>query len=263
MLVEKNLQEDLQNRESEIITKSFSIIAIVISICAMLQGVGIGNNILNIIQALVTLIVYLQVGTFKKINILYLFAILFSFMIVLINHAPYMFSASMMLMIMAILDQNYDIDYHRVLVIYVKSCIVIFSIIVISYYLFNFNNHDVTMWRINKMIYRKSIGFDQPNVAMMEYLGIILGALGLIKEKRKLSLIFLMIITYLIYTQTISRTSTILIILSIILLFILGKKADNFMPNFLAKIVSLTPIFLMGISLYVLLHPYSDQLNTI
>ncbi|WP_257614490.1 hypothetical protein [Oenococcus oeni] len=31
----------------------------------------------------------------------------------------------------------------------------------------------------------------------------------------------------------------------------------------MAKIVSLTPIFLMGISLYVLLHPYSDQLNTI
>ncbi|MHA5207194.1 polysaccharide polymerase [Oenococcus oeni] len=265
MLIEKQLNQDLENRENEFITKSFSIIAIVISISAMLQGLGIiGDNILNGVQALIVLIIYLRISSFKKFNILYLTAIFFSFVIALINLAPYMFSASMMLMIMAILDQNYDIDYRRILLVYVKSCAIVFSVIVIAYYAFNFNNHDVTMWRIDKIIYRKSIGFDQPNVAMMEFLGITFGIFGLITDKkRKLSLILLAIITGIIYTQTVSRTSTILIILSIFLLFILGKKADNFMPKFLSKIVSLTPIFLMGISLYILLHPYSDTLNTI
>ncbi|SYW09691.1 polysaccharide polymerase [Oenococcus oeni] len=251
--------------ESELMTRAFSILAVVLSISGLLSGLGtISSNLLNLIQATAVFLVYLYVCYFKNLDLVDLAFILLSFLIAALNRAPYMVSVSMMLMIMAMAYKNDGLDYRKILSVYVKSCILVFSVIVCAYYVFNFNNHDVTMWRIDKLIYRKSIGFDHPNVAMMEFLGIIYGFLGLLKtKKRKRHLLLLILLSYLIYTQTVSRTSTILILAALVFIFLLGRKVDQPMPVWLSKAISLAPLGLMVISLYVLFHSYSDQLNTL
>jgi len=118
------------------------------------------------------------------------------------------------------------------------------------------------MWRINKIIDRSSLGFNQPNVANMKWFAIMVSLMG-IYNRRILHFLFLFL-TLLVYHFTLSRTSTIIIVFALIGVLLLGKKQNNIVPKFAKYIISIIPIILSLISLsFILSSKYSVELNAL
>lgn len=91
-------------------------------------------------------------------------------------------------------------------------------IIVGKYYLFNNGTSDVVMWRIDKMITRKSLGFAHPNVFMIEYVGMCFSLL-LIQKKNRLVYLLLMVISSFLFHLTQSRTEFYVIMIALMMMF--------------------------------------------
>ncbi len=249
------------------LTNDLNFLAVIIAITTIIKNLGFSflpSNITNGIEALAFLFVYFIYILNKGINLFYLSCILISILILLINKAPEMISITMTIVFIAIINAEKDIDYNKILKTFTFISLILFILIILAYYTFNFNNNDAITARNGIHVARKSIGFFFPNEAMMQYLSIIYGLLGILNSSNhRIFYLFLALITWLIYTQTKSRTSYIIILFVLILLFLLGNIADKILPNFLGKIVTLMPILFLILSLYVLFAPYNKNLDSL
>ncbi len=270
-MLEKNFKQTKYSLNNSItgrpLTNSFILLAVLISFTTTIQSLGIENsNVWSAIQAIffLCIVLYDLIKYDLVIRYDYIFCVVTLLLIAAINRAPYMISLTMMLTLILMVELYGDnIDYRKVLKTYAVSSIFLFVLVIMAYFFFDFNiAKDVTMWRINKIIDRSSLGFNQPNVANMKWFAIMVSLMG-IYNRRILHFLFLFL-TLLVYHFTLSRTSTIIIVFALIGVLLLGKKQNNIVPKFAKYIISIIPIILSLISLsFILSSKYSVELNAL
>lgn len=153
---------------------------------------------------------------------------------------------------------NNSIDY------YTRISLLFFVAVVMSYYLFGFHKiYDSSMWRIDSMVDRKSIGFTQPNQAMIAWVGVFFGFVLKKNKNDKYKYILLLLSSSMIYYQTKSRTGYIILfgILALMILFknILNKEV----PNSMRMILVYLPLMLLGISIWLVTQSNNLSLNSL
>ena len=118
----------------------------------------------------------------------------------------------------------------------------------------------ITIWRINETIYRSSLGYSHPNIAMMMMIPVVLLAPYALSNHYILKLVVLSIISFCIYSYTLSRTSFFIIAVYLILHIFLGKKylIEKKIDNNLIFMPLLGSIF---ISLGLLFMPINNKIN--
>lgn len=242
-----------------IATKVFIFTAITISIMAILNGANIiSNNIASIIQVLsIVPILILVVNSNNRFSITFVFALVISIMICIINGAIYMISGTIMIVFIYALNNIPDINYQKILKWLTFISAIMFGIVLITNLLTGWGSNNYEMWRVNGFIFRKSLGFSQPNITMLLWLSIILTSCSLNIRMERLVTIFIGLSTYIIYTQTQSRTSTYVIMLYCFVSLLMGKHVYDRGGKTISKCVCVFPIIIFFMSLYMLLHPYS------
>lgn len=239
-------------------------LALAISLTSTINALGLLNsNVLSAIQAVVVVTIYsLVIILRKKIRTISLILIIMSYIILFFNNAPYMISVTMLIMITDIIGYFPNINYKKILEIFFTSSLLLFCGIVVLYYLFNFNNHDIEMWRIDKIIHRKSLGFIHPNIASMIWVSIFFTYCGLVDQKySRFKYLLIAFLSLVILNQTQSRTSMYVLVTISFVYIILGKNIDKTMSKKFSWIIYFIPGLLTILSIYVLFTPINNVLN--
>lgn len=239
-------------------------LALAISLTSTINALGLLNsNVLSATQAVVVVTIYsLVIILRKKIRTISLILIIMSYIILFFNNAPYMISVTMLIMITDIIGYFPNINYKKILEIFFTSSLLLFCGIVVLYYLFNFNNHDIEMWRIDKIIHRKSLGFIHPNIASMIWVSIFFTYCGLVDQKySRFKYLLIAFLSLVILNQTQSRTSMYVLVTISFIYIILGKNIDKTMSKKFSWIIYFIPGLLTILSVYVLFTPINNVLN--
>lgn len=242
------------------------LVAIVISFVPTIGATGLINTkILNIFLVGITVLCYLIVTLMSgKIKLMSFILIVIDIMIVILNQSFEMISLAIIIMLIDVLDFDDSIDYRKILIVFFLISSSLFSVILLMYWFFNFNNHDISMWRIDKVIYRKSLGFVQPNVASMLWIGIFFSFVGLLNDSYiRLKIFIFTCISLFIFTYTQSRTSMYVLLSISCLIFLFGKKVNNIAPRVIKNLVFCVPILLSIISLLALFLPLNLTVDNI
>ena len=242
------------------------LVAIVISFVPTIGATGLINTkILNIFLVGITVLCYLIVTLMSgKIKLMSFILIVIDIMIVILNQSFEMISLAIIIMLIDVFDFDDSIDYRKILIVFFLISSSLFSVILLMYWFFNFNNHDISMWRIDKVIYRKSLGFVQPNVASMLWIGIFFSFAGLLNDSYiRLKIFIFTCISLFIFTYTQSRTSMYVLLSISCLIFLFGKKVNNIAPRVITNLVFCVPILLSIVSLLALFLPLNLTLNNI
>lgn len=247
-------------------TKTFTLVSITIYIMAILSGANIiSNSFSAAIQALSIIpILILTLVVQRQISITFIFAVIVSIAICIINESVYMLSGTMMIVFIYTLNSIPDIDYQKMLKWIAFTSMTTFGMVVGINLLTGWGSNNYEMWRGDGFIFRKSLGFSHPNVTMLLWLSIVLTICSIYKKSERLLTIFVGVSTYFIYSQTQSRTSTYVIMLYCFSILIIGKHVYDRVGKTLSKLLCiLLPILFFLISLYSLLHPYSEWLDAL
>lgn len=205
----------------------------------------------NIILVLLFTILYL-IFNYKRsgFSLHALIPIILSLGIVIINKDPSMVSL-ILLWIMYDIFKNATINTQVVAKSFFITGISGYIIILIAYFTVHLNQHaDLVMWRINKLITRSSLGFQQPNTSMMYALAIILSMILAYKMNWTKTILTIAVITGLYHFNQ-SRTSFILIIM---VLLLNQLKISWPWPRLIFTITAITSYILMVI-------PINDSVN--
>ncbi|MQW22632.1 MULTISPECIES: hypothetical protein [unclassified Lactococcus] len=191
-----------------------------------------------------------------------LIVLLISFLFVILNRDPSNFSLGLM-WILYFIFRKCEINGRVLLKTYAITASICFSISVILYYLIGFNKKsDMLMWRNEGFVPRLSLGFIQPNMTMMSFLGIILALLYLSNMKRK-NTVLMIIATLIVFKLTQSRTSGYIIFILLGICLIFGKKYMSVVSKALKRLVLLLPIVLSAISFAMLKLPINERLDSL
>ena len=155
------------------------------------------------------------------------------------------------------------IDGRILLKYYAITASFCFSLSILLYYLIGFNkSSDMLMWRNGEGVTRLSLGFIQPNLTMMTFLGLIITFLYLSNQKR--SQILLMILaTIIVFDLTKSRTSGYILFLLLGVCFLVGKRIVSKAGRMLKWIVISLPLLLLAISIFMLKYPINESINSL
>lgn len=139
-----------------------------------------------------------------------------------------------------------------------------FGMVVIANITTGFNTHDVVVWQGGVNTFRRTFGFYYANQASMLLCGLVFGLVLLAGQRFvRMKLMLISLAAWYVLDGTNSRTSMYILAVSMGLFFVLGKHSNGIMPKFVSYIVSMAPWLFMGISMYLLLTPYSDELNSL
>lgn len=241
-------------------------ISIIVALCTTINATGlISTTFLNIVlSTCVGAIFLVNAFVYHKTKILSLILIIIDVCIVTINGSFEMISLSIIVMMMDVFSYNLSIDFRKILKVFLIIMLAIFSMITMLYTLFNFNNHDVVMWRIDKIIYRKSLGFLQPNTVSILVISIFFSYLGLIGEKFvKFKVLVILIISMSIFYYTQSRTSMYVLLYVGSVVFLLGKNTNKFSSHLWVRLTFLIPFLMTILSVYVLLSPLNVYIDNL
>lgn len=216
----------------------------------------------NMLIGIFVFIIYMfSVFQDNEIKYYELILLLYSSLPMVLNRTLNMSSLPIIIMLFFLLEREQDTE--KYLKVYFITSTLIFLVIFLANLVFDFNsNYDVDMWRIDKIIYRKSLGFSHPNVAMMTFMTIVFSYMGLLKKiglRRKI--ITLIFVTYMCFFWTQSRTSAYAIFGILLIALLLGEKVFDKLPNIYRPIISIFPIILTALSLVVLFLPRNSTLN--
>ncbi|MDF7668807.1 polysaccharide polymerase [Lactobacillus sp. ESL0703] len=246
------------------VTKLIIMMSVIVSMMAILSGAGlISNSLSSAIQAVVSMLVMLAIlFSNNKFSYSFIFLFLLSLFICLINGAMYMISGTLMITFIYVLHTTVGIDSNKILKWLAIISGVSFGLIVLANLLTGRGANNFEMWRGNGYVFRKSLGFTHPNVAMQLWLAVVLDFCAIKRAKfERVANLAVGILTYIIYTQTQSRTSTYVILLYCLIAFILGNKIYLRVNATVSKLVCLIPIALFVLSLCTLFYQYSPLLN--
>ncbi|WPC22379.1 hypothetical protein N6G96_03970 [Pediococcus inopinatus] len=147
---------------------------------------------------------------------------------------------------------------------FTRISFLLFMITVISYYFFGFNSqYDISMWRINGLINRSSIGFTQPNQAMLAWVGIFFGFILNMSKKNRVGYIFLLLGSITVYIQTKSRTGFVILLSILTLTFLLRNCLDKPVSRLLKSILIILPTSFFGVSIWLMNQSTNNTLNSL
>lgn len=229
-------------------TKEMKWLALIIAVIEYAVNTGIiSTDVYSAVTAVSILFVYLLFCEKRSaFSVNELLILLFSFSFVLLNRDLSNFSLGLMWMLFFILSKS-TVDYEQILKSYFISASVCFLIITFFYFAFHFNKSaDMLMWRGNSFINRLSLGFIQPNFAMMSFLGIMLASLYLSHKTRK-AVVFIGIVAIPIFYVTQSRTSGYILFVLLVICFLFAKKIRHTLSKFERFLVmGLSPVLLVA-----------------
>ncbi|WP_236695801.1 hypothetical protein [Weissella halotolerans] len=235
-----------------------------------INSIGIATNLVsstffNVIQASTIIVGYgIVIYVSKKIKISSIMLIGFDIILIILNHSLAMVSLALIVMMIEVFSYSNELDYRRLLRIYFSIVLSLFLVIVMMYYLFNFNNHDFSMWRNGAMIYRKALGFLQPNVASMLWISIFFSFIGLLNDRHVfIKLVAFLIPSWFLFNETQSRTSMYVLILLAMAVVLLKNRLDSQAPFLLKKATFSMPIILTTISLILLFYPTNRVIDSL
>lgn len=199
-------------------TKPLEIGASIIAIATLLTYTNIiPSNLSNIILVLLFTILYLLFNYKREgFSLIALIPIIAAMGIIIINKDPSMASLILIWIIYDI-SNNAEIDIQGVAKSFLITGSIGYVMTLCAYFTIGLNKHaDLHMWRINHMISRASLGFQQPNTSMLYALALVMSALIAYKASLSKAIIILSI-TSTLYIFNQSRTSFLLIILIVVL----------------------------------------------
>ncbi|MBA5850031.1 hypothetical protein H2684_01690 [Clostridium sp. cel8] len=147
--------------------------------------------------------------------------------------------------------------------LFINLMVIFYLFVIILYFALKFNiNYDTVIWRNGIAYYRHSLGYLHPNIAATKWLAIIMGIILIIKPQKIFrKVLAILVFTYIIYSLTYSRTSTILIIALCFAVLILQKKIDKRVPFIIQIILSIFPVVFTILSLLITEKFYNSSLN--
>lgn len=126
----------------------------------------------------------------KGFSLKEIIVLLIPFIFVVLNRDPSNFSLGLMWILYFMLSKS-EIDLKSDENIFVTSS-VCFILTIVLYLIMSLNkSSDMIMWRGDAFINRMSLGFIQPNFAMMSFLGIAIALLYLSTERQRITIILL------------------------------------------------------------------------
>lgn len=230
--------------------KTFDLAIILVLIFSNLVFLedSINNMLLAIVLLLLGFFRFLKPGiNFNKILLLIIFLISF---ITVVTLQPNKISLIVLLFLYLIAKSNpklINID------LYINLSIIIFLLIVSSYFLFGLNiDYDTTIWRpLEGMSYpRMSLGYYHSNQAMLKWLVLVMALFSKGTSKKIMTTIIpILVVTYLLYSVTVSRTSTLTVLMICLLFYIFKNILHVILTKNLVTILALSPVFFTIISL--------------
>lgn len=171
--------------------------------------------IINITTVILIGVFYILICGFK-IHYSAIILLLISISMILFTFDPSKISILVFLLLLLIFEKV----NRNMIITFLITSLMLYSLVVFLYLVFGFNNqYDSRFWRpIVGYDYRYSLGFTQPNQTMIKFLVIAISSLVIVKSKKVISILIL-IITYILFTFTASRTAS--VILAVVVLFYL------------------------------------------
>lgn len=230
--------------------KTFDLAIIVVILFSNL--VFISDSVNNMLLAITVLLL----GFFRSLkpgimfNKLFLFVIVVVGFITVITVQPNKVALIVLLVLYLIAKSNPKLINMN---LYINFSIISFLTIIILYFTFGLNtDYDTTIWRpLEGQTYpRMSLGYYHANQAMLKWLVIVMAILAKGTGKKSIiKIIPILIITYLLYNVTVSRTSTIMVIVACSLFFVFRNKLHIVLAKKWVNLLALAPLFFTMISL--------------
>lgn len=207
----------------------------------------------NIVLVLLFLVLYLLFNAKRNgFSLISLIPITIALGIVIINKDPSLVSLALIWVLYDIFN-NATYDAPKIAKSFFITGIIGYIIILAAYFAFGLNKHaDLEMWRINKMIMRSSLGFQQPNTSMMYALALVMSMIIAYKMTWFKSIVTLLTV-FGLYHFNQSRTSFILIILVVLMNQLRGSLP---WPKVIFVITGITSYLLLTL-------PLNPQLNNL
>ncbi len=210
-------------------------------------------NLTNFIISMTILVafIFFLIEGIKKVYIIIFIVTIFP---IILNFSPNLISLSNTVMIYLMIKNLKKSDLKHIckfsFLLQCSSNICVWSLFLIK----DLNiDKNITMWRIDGIIYRSSLGYSHPNIAMMVMIPVALLAPYVLSKHYIFKLVVLLIISFCIYNYTLSRTSFFIIAAYLIAHIILKKKYLNektmdrnliFMPLIVSLLISLALLFM-------------------
>lgn len=200
------------------LTKPLQFSAAVVALTTLLMYTNLLPTVIgNIVLVILFSIVYLVYSAKRKgFSLQIAIPITISLGIVAINKDPSL-SSIILLWILYDIFNHAQIDTQKIAKTFFISGVIGYISIVLAYITVGLNKHaDLEMWRINRIITRSSLGFQQPNTSMMYALALIMSMLIAYKMTWvKTATVLLVVCGLYHYNQ--SRTAFVLIILILLM----------------------------------------------
>lgn len=225
---------------------------------------------LNESNAIITVIILalFVLWVFKndiRFNYKILGLILCSIIIVIITLKPNLISLTLFLTLAIISYHEGKKINQGILLYYLILTMSLFLIVSVLYFIMGFNlNNDISIWRIDSTIYRKSLGFSHPNQATMEWLGCALCLLSFANNRNAFKIsILTIILSLLVYHYTQSRTSIYIICTLCIYVILFRSKMEKIITKKWRIFISIYPILCFIISYLIVILPYNFTLDSL
>lgn len=246
-------------------TREMRVVALCVAILDYLNNTGlIASLIYSFSMASAILLSYILFCKKRKgFSLKEIIVLLISFIFVVLNRDPSNFSIGLMWILYFMLSKS-EIDLKKVMKTFFVTSSVCFILTIVLYLMMSLNkSSDMIMWRGDAFINRMSLGFIQPNFAMMSFLGIAIALLYLRTERQRITIIFIAIVTFIIFYFTQSRTSGYILFFILSILFVSTKKTKKQVSNFENRSITVLPLLLLIISYSLLKLPINQYLNSL
>lgn len=246
-------------------TREMRVIALCVVILEYLNNTGlIASSVYSFSMASTILLSYILFCKKRKgFSLKEIIVLLIPFIFVVLNRDPSNFSLGLMWILYFMLSKS-EIDLKKVMKTFFVTSSVCFILTIVLYLIMSLNkSSDMIMWRGDAFINRMSLGFIQPNFAMMSFLGIAIALLYLSTERQRITIIFIAIVTFIIFYFTQSRTSGYILFFILSILFVSSKKTKKQVSNFEKRSITVLPLLLLIISYSLLKLPINQYINSL
>lgn len=156
------------------LTKPFKFGAIIVALCTLLTYTNLLSSTISNLTIVATFgIIYLIFCAARGgFSLLMLIPITGAFAIIFLNQDPTMISLALIWMIYDIIT-NSEIDRAVIAKSFFITGTLGYLVVIAAYFTIGLNKHaDLTMWRVDHIISRASLGFQQPNASMLYVLSL-------------------------------------------------------------------------------------------
>lgn len=121
---------------------------------------------------------------------------------------------------------------------------------------------DIVMWRIDHLIVRKTLGFNHPNQFMIAWMGLCIAYLLKAKQHYFLIRMVILILNYIFYVLTASRTEFLLVCVDVVTVVGFRKWLDRTLGPRCKFLLAIIPVILLAVSFFIIYLYQNPLLNS-